>query len=132
MSKTKFQTLVEQYEQRLNESGFPQLSNIRPPSGGNTTQTTTASAIGDALSQDPDVMAAKEKVVNQINGGQGQVPRAQNGTIVPGVAPTQPPAEADPRIADAVENHPDVIAAKQRAAAAALQAQKRPNTITNP
>ena len=133
-TKTKFQTLCEQYEKYLTEGqGFPSLSNLRPPVPGGATATTGTSAIDAALQQDPNVLAAKEKAANQLQGGQAPVTAAPapNAAPVPG-ATTNPTAQ-DPKLVDAIENHPEVIRAKEKAAQAlALQQKKPANTITNP
>jgi hypothetical protein len=68
--KTKFQQLVEEYEQYLTENGFPQLAPIAPTAGANTSAGTAAtsatSAVDTAINTDPNVLNAKKKAAAAV------------------------------------------------------------------
>jgi len=71
----KFEQLVQEYNQYLVENGFPPLSNLQPPAGvqntapnGAQTGTPTTSAIDpieQEINQDPGVLAAKKRAIQQ-------------------------------------------------------------------
>jgi len=66
-SKTKFQQLVEKYENLLVEGGFPPIAPITSPSGGGgSTGAAPTSAVDQVIEGDPNVAAAKKKAADAV------------------------------------------------------------------